>query len=144
MTLKQLIKLEDKAKEVWVISPSLHYDVENKDFTELVSVNLGQKTKYKYIIPATKSNDKQIALYQKKYHLMDEEVRQNFLLVAESDLGPFIMEIGIYDGSSKSVTACAAPAMEDNNDVIQFNKATSQLMAKNFKSIWKKYKRQNL
>ena len=48
MTLKQLIKLEDKANEVWVISPSLHYDVENKDFSELVSVNLGQKTKYKY------------------------------------------------------------------------------------------------
>lgn len=45
MTLKQLIKIEDKAKEVWVISPSLHYDVENKEFTELVSVNLGQKTK---------------------------------------------------------------------------------------------------
>ena len=144
MTIKQLIKLEDKAKEVWVISPSLHYDVENKDFSELVSVNLGQKTKYKYIIPATKSNQKQLALYIKKYHLTEDEVNQNFLLVAESDLGPFIMEIGIYDGSSKLVIACAAPALEDNNDVIQFNKKTSQLMAKNFKAIWKKYKRENI
>lgn len=32
MTLKQLIKLEDKAKEVWIVSPSLHYDNENNDF----------------------------------------------------------------------------------------------------------------
>ena len=38
MTIKQLIKLEDKAKEVWVVSPGLHYDTENKDFSELVSV----------------------------------------------------------------------------------------------------------
>ena len=47
MTLKQLIKLENKATEVWVISPTLHYDIENKDFSELVSVNLGESTKYK-------------------------------------------------------------------------------------------------
>ena len=42
MKLKDVIKLEDKAKEVWVISPGLHYDLENQNFTELVSVNLGQ------------------------------------------------------------------------------------------------------
>ena len=54
MTIKQLIKLEDKAREVWVVSPALHWDTENKDFSELVSVNLGQKTKYRYIVPATK------------------------------------------------------------------------------------------
>ncbi|MBK9689954.1 MAG: hypothetical protein IPO65_20375 [Saprospiraceae bacterium] len=34
--------------------PGLHYDLENKNFTELVSVNLGQKTKYRYIVPASK------------------------------------------------------------------------------------------
>ncbi|MFN8339419.1 MAG: hypothetical protein U0T36_10420 [Saprospiraceae bacterium] len=64
MTIKQLIKLEDKAKEVWVISPTLHYDVNNKDFSELVSVNLNQKTKYKYIVPATKDISKHIDLYK--------------------------------------------------------------------------------
>ena len=65
MTLKQLIKLEDKAKEVWVISPTLHYDTENKDFSELVSVNLGEKTKYRYIVPATKTVAKNLKLYKK-------------------------------------------------------------------------------
>jgi len=56
MTLKQLIKLENKAKEVWVISPTLHYDTENKDFSEIVSVNLGEKTKYRYIVPYRSCN----------------------------------------------------------------------------------------
>jgi len=143
MTLKQLIKLEDKAKEVWVISPSLHYDVENKDFSELVSVNLGQKTKYKYIVPANKNINKQIGLYKKKYHLTDAEIQQNFLLISESELIDFVMEIGIYDGSSKNCKACAAPALEDNNDVIMFNTKTSLQMAKSFKALWKKYKMQN-
>ncbi len=143
MTLKQLIKLEDKATEVWVISPALHYDVENKDFSELVSVNLGQKTKYKYIVPASKSINKQIDLYKKKYKLTEEEVQQNFLIVAESDLSPFIMEIGIYNGLGKTPVACAAPALEDHNEVIQFNKNSCKAIAKSFKEIWKKYKRVN-
>ncbi|MBK8628371.1 MAG: hypothetical protein IPN86_23300 [Saprospiraceae bacterium] len=141
MTLKQLIKLEDKAKEVWVISPSLHYDVENKDFSELVSVNLGQKTKYKYLVPGSKDIGKQIDLYKKKYQLSEEEVQQNFLILPEADFLPFMMEIGIYDGNSADCTACAAPGLDDGNDVIQFSSDTSKEMAKNFKAIWKKYKR---
>jgi hypothetical protein len=144
MTLKQLIKLEDKAKEVWVISPSLHYDVENKDFSELVSVNLGQKTKYKYIVPGSKDISKHIDLYKKIYKLTEEEVQQNFLILPESDFLPFMMEIGIYDGSSDDCTACAAPGLDDGNDVIQFSRESSKTMAKNFKAIWKKYKRTSI
>jgi hypothetical protein len=144
MTLKQLIKLEDKAKEVWVISPSLHYDVENKDFSELVSVNLGQKTKYKYIVPGSKDISKHIDLYKKIYKLTEEEVQQNFLILPESDFLPFMMEIGIYNGSSDDCTACAAPGLDDGNDVIQFSSESSKTMAKNFKAIWKKYKRTSI
>ena len=144
MTLKQLIKLEDKAKEVWVISPSLHYDVENKDFSELVSVNLGQKTKYKYIVPGTKDINKQIDIYKKMYHLSEDEVSQNFLILPESEFNPFILEIGIYNGTSKDCTACAGSALEDGDDIIQFNNKTAQDMSKSFRSLWKKYKRVNL
>lgn len=144
MTLKQLIKIEDKAKEVWVISPSLHYDVDNKDFSELVSVNLKQKTKYRYIVPAVKDIHKHIDTYKSKYKLTDEEVQANFLILPDSDFIPFVMEIGIYNGTSKSCIACAAPAMEDNNDVIQFNSKTSLTMAKQFVAIWKKYKFEKL
>lgn len=143
MTLKQLIKLEDKAKEVWVVSPSLHYDVENKEFTELVSVNRGQKTKYKYIVPATKSIHKNIDAYKKMYNLSEAEVASTFLLLLESDFIPFTMEIGIYNGSSDDCVACAGPALEEGNEVIQFNAETSKEMAKNFKAIWKKYLRTN-
>ncbi len=142
MTLKQLIKLEDKAKEVWVISPSLHYDVENSQFTELVSVNLGQKTKYKYIVPASKLVEKNLKLYKKIYNLSDQELKDNFLLLPEGEFNPFIMEIAIYNASTDCI-ACAAPALEDSNDVIRFNADTSKGMAKSFKTLWKRYKRVN-
>lgn len=143
MTLKQLIKLEDKAKEVWVISPSLHYDVENSDFSELVSVNRNEKTKYRYIVPATKQVEKNIKRYKKIYGLSNEEVDRNFLLLPSNDFMPFVQEIAIYDASTNCI-ACAAPALEDNHDVIKFNENSSKDMAKAFKSIWKKYKRSNL
>jgi endonuclease III len=140
MTIKQLIKLEDKAKEVWVVSPNLHYDVSNADFSELVSVNLGQKTKYKYIVPATKEIIKNIDIYKNKYNMSEAEIQNNFLLLPESELNPFVMEIGIYDASTDCV-ACAAPSLEEGQEVIKFTAATAKEMAKSFKALWKKYKR---
>ena len=142
MTLKQLIKLEDKAKEVWVISPTLHYDTENKDFSELVSVNLGEKTKYRYIVPATKMVEKNLKLYKKMYNITEAEIANNFLILPDSEFIPFMEETAIYNASGDCV-ACAAPATEDSNDVIKFNAETSKTMAKAYKAIWKKYKRIN-
>ena len=143
MTLKQLIKLEDKAKEVWVVSPSLHYDVENKDFNELVSVNLGQKTKYRYIVPATATVKKNMGIYKKMYNLTEDEMFNNFLLLPPSEFNPFITEVAIYNGHTKSPIAVTAPAREDSKDVIKFNKASTLQMVKQFKSVWKKYMRKN-
>lgn len=140
MTIKQLIKLENNAQEVWVVSPSLHYDVENADFSELVSVNLGEKTKYRYIVPASKTVDKNLSLYQKKYKLTDEEITTNFLLLPESEFNPFITEIAIYDASTSCI-ACSAAGNEDGKDIMEFSPAASKSMAKSFKEIWKKYKR---
>lgn len=143
MTLKQLIKLEDKAKEVWVVSPSLHYDVENKDFNELVSVNLGQKTKYRYIVPATSTVKKNMNIYKKMYNLTEDEMFNNFLLLPASEFNPFITEVAIYNGNSKSPVAVTAPAREDSKDVIKFNKKSTADMVKQFKSVWKRYMRKN-
>lgn len=142
MTLKQLIKLEDKAKEVWVISPTLHYDTENEDFSELVSVNLGEKTKYRYIVPASRTVLKNLKVYKKMYGVSDDEIKSNFLILPESEFNPFIQEAAIYDASTNCV-ACAAPALEDSNDVIRFNEETSKQMSKDFRSLWKKYKMVN-
>jgi hypothetical protein len=142
MTLKQLIKLEDKAKEVWVISPTLHYDTENKDFSELVSVNLGEKTKYSDIVPATKTVAKNLKLYKKMYKVTEAEIATNFLILPDSEFIPFMEETAIYNASTKCV-ACAAPATEDSNDVIRFNAETSKTMAKAFRATWKKFKRTN-
>ncbi len=142
MTIKQLIKLEDKAKEVWVISPTLHFDTENKDFSELVSVNLGEKTKYRYIVPVSKTIEKNLKIYQKKYGLTKQEVMKYFCFLPETEFLAFITECAIYNPSTDCI-ACAAPATEDDNLVIKYNSKTSKAMAKQFKVIWKKYKRVN-
>lgn len=143
MTLKQLIKLENKANEVWVISPTLHYDIENKEFSELVSVNLGDKTKYRYIVPATPQVEKNLNLFKKLYNVSDQDIVNTFLILPASEFNPFITEVAIYDASTTCV-ACAAPATDDSNEVITFNSSTAKSMAKSFKELWKKYKRVNL
>ena len=139
MTLKQLIKLEDKANEVWVISPTLHYDTENKDFSELVSVNLGQKTKYRYLVPATTTVLNHIKEYKKMYKLTDAEIQRNFCILPETEFNPFLQEAAIYNASSDCV-ACAGSASDDTNDVIKFDQTTAKRMARAFRAIWKKYK----
>jgi len=139
MTLKQLIKLENKSKEIWVVSPTLHYDTENKDFSEIVSVNLGEKTKYRYIVPATKTVLKNIKLYKKRYKLTSADVKANFLVLPPSEFNPFLEETAIYDASGACI-ACAAPATEEGNDVIRFSAKSSKAMAAAFKALWKKYK----
>lgn len=140
MTIKQLIKLENKAKEVWVISPSLHYDVEDKAFSELVSVNLGESTKYKYIVPATPQVEKNLQLFKKRYNITEREISVNFLLLPPSEFNPFLMEIAIYDATTTCV-ACAAPAVDGSDEVIVFKEAAAKELAKNFVALWKKYKR---
>lgn len=142
MTLKQLIKLENRAKEVWVISPTLHYDTEVKDFSEIVSVNLGEKTKYRYIVPNTALVQRHLTMYKKMYKATEEDIKNNFLILPASEFNPFITETAIYN-ASKECIACCAPAMENNKDVIRFSPKTAKNMAKAFKSLWKKYKRSN-
>lgn len=140
MTLKQLIKLENEAREVWVISPTLHYDTENKDFSELVSVNLGQQTKYKYIVPATAQIEKNLQRYKKIYNVTEKEIAANFLILPASEFNPFITEIAIYNASTDCI-ACAAPAIDDSNEVIRFKDETARAMARSFVALWKKYMR---
>jgi len=140
MTLKQLIKLENNAKEVWIISPTLHYDTENKDFSELVSVNLGQNTKYKYIVPATPLIEKNLKRYKTLYHVTEQDIAKNFLLLPGSEFTPFMTEIAIYNASTDCI-ACSAPAMDDTNEVIQYKAETAKAMAKAFVDLWKRYMR---
>jgi hypothetical protein len=140
MTLENLIKIEDHAREVWVVSPDLYFDIENQEFSEIVSVNLEQKTKYKYIVPATDDVLHRIELYRIKYKLTEHEVQANFLLLPVSELNPFILETGIYNGSSQECRAYAAPVSSGITDVIAFSEEASLRMAGHFAHLWRKYK----
>lgn len=142
MTIKELIKIENAAEEVWVISPTLHYDIDNKDFTELVSVNLKENTKYRYLIPATSKVLKNIKHYKEKYGVDTSFIRNNFLMLEESEFNAFIMETAIYNASG-DCRAFSAPPMEGSQEVIEYNKENAAELAKAFKKIWKKYMRKN-
>ena len=144
MTLENLIKIEDDAQEVWVVSPDLHFDIENQDFSEIVSVNLEQKTKYKYIVPATEDVLNRMEMYRIKYTLTEDEVRTNFLLLPVSELNPFSLETGIYNGSSDKCRAYAAPVASGVTDVIAFSEEASLRMARHFTSLWRKYKQSEI
>lgn len=143
MTLKQLIRLENKSTEIWVITPTLHYDIKNKDFSEMVSVNLGDKKKYRYIVPATPEIERNIRQYKKLYGATELDIQNNFLFLPETELSPFIMECAIYDASTICV-ACAAPPTDDSNEVIWLSAEKAKAMAKAFRELWKKYKRVSL
>ena len=140
MTLKELIELGDKATEVWVISPSLHYDTEHKDFSEIVSVNLGEKTKYRYIVPGTPEIEEHIELYKKKYSVSEMEIQQNFLILPATEFLPFITECAIYNAKTDCI-ACAAPAVENLSEVLRYTAESAKTMADHFAYLWRKYKR---
>ncbi|MFN8339420.1 MAG: hypothetical protein U0T36_10425 [Saprospiraceae bacterium] len=63
--------------------------------------------------------------------MTEEEVQQNFLILAEADFLPFMMEIGIYNGNGEDCVACAV-TLEDGTDVIQFSEKSGKDMAKSF------------
>jgi hypothetical protein len=144
MTLKEITKIEDKAKEVWVISPSLHFDVENKIFSEIVSVNLGQKTKYRYIVPASKTIKTNIEKYKKAYNVTEADITKMFCFIQDSDFTVFLNELAIYNGTSSEPISVSTPPLEDSKEAIRYSIESTKAHVKAFKEIWKKYKRENL
>ncbi len=144
MKIKEVIKIEDKATEVWVVTPTLHYDIEDKSFSEIVSVNLGQKTKYRYIVPATKLIKTNMDKYKKAYNVSEAELAAMFCIVQDTDFLPFLNELAIYNGNSSEPISVSTPPTDNNDEVIKYSAEASKANAKAFKEIWKKYKRTSL
>ena len=86
---------------------------------------------------------KNLEVYKKKYAIKDREIMDNFLILPENEFIPFVLEIAIYDANTNCI-ACAAPALEGENEVIRFTNDAAQQMAKDFREIWKKFKREKL
>jgi len=145
MRLKQVHKLEKAAKEVWIVSPELHYDTENDEFKNIVTHNLHNDTKYRYIVPNTKSVIKHLNMYQKDHTIPKDLTREMFLLLPPSEFNPFLNEIAIYNPNGKKPVACLSVwrDCDENDEVISFDKKMTMELAKRFKTLWKKYKREN-
>lgn len=79
-----------------------------------MSVNLEQKTKYKYIVPATEDVLQSIEKYKNKRHLSDDEVRAHFLILTVSEFNPFILDTVTYNGLTDHRQAFAAPVSSEN------------------------------
>jgi len=145
MKLSKVHSLEKKAKEIWIVSPDLHYDTENDVFMNIVKHNLHAGKKYRYIVPATPSVNRHINQYQKDQTIPKDETDEMFLILPVSEFNPFLNEIAIYNPNSKSPQACLSVWKDADRDdeVIKIDKEMTNLLIKKFKSIWKKYKRRN-
>ncbi|MBT8231546.1 MAG: hypothetical protein HKO66_15095 [Saprospiraceae bacterium] len=145
MKLKSLYKLEKKAKEVWIVSPDLYYDTENDEFKNIVTHNLHNNTKYRYIVPNTRSVIKHLNKYQKDQTIPKDLTKEMFLLLPPSEFNPFLNELAIYDPNGSKPVACLAVWRDCNesDEVLSFDKDMTLELVKRFKTLWKKYKREN-
>lgn len=145
MKLKAVYKLEKNAEEVWIVSPDLHYDTENDEFKNIVKHNLHNNTKYRYIVPTTSSVIKHLNAYQKDQTIPKDLSREMFLLLPPSEFNPFLNELAIYNPKSEKPVACLAVWKDCDaaDEVISFDTEMAKELVKKFKSLWKKYKREN-
>ncbi|MDB4438983.1 hypothetical protein N9176_01910 [bacterium] len=145
MKLKALYKLEKKAKEVWIVSPDLYYDTESDEFKNIVTHNLHNNTKYRYIVPNTTSVIKHLNKYQKDQTIPKDLSKEMFLLLPPSEFNPFMNELAIYDPNGDSPVACLAVWRDCNesDEVLSFDLDMTKELIKRFRTLWKKYKREN-
>lgn len=145
MKLKTVYKLEEKAKEVWVVSPDLHYDTENDTFKTIVEHNLHEKTKYRYIVPNTPSVLKHLRNYKKDNTIPKDMAQEMFLLLPASEFNVFLNELAIYDPNGDSPKACLAVWRDCNesDEVISFDDEMTRELIKRFKTLWRRYKLEN-
>jgi len=145
MKLKTVYKLEKGANEVWIVSPDLHYDTENDEFRNIVKHNLHNNTKYRYIVPNTSSVIKHLNKYQKDQTIPKDMTKEMFLLLPPSEFNPFLNELAIYDPNGDKPVACLSvwKDCDSNDEVISFDKEMTAELIKKFKTLWKKYKREN-
>ncbi len=144
MKLKTVYKLEKKAKEVWIVSPDLHYDTENDAFKNIVVHNLHDRTKYRYIVPNTNSVNKHLNKYQKDLTIPKDLAKEMFLLLPPSEFIPFMSELAIYDPNSKTPVACMAvwKNCDESDEIIRFDVSMTRELVNKFRKLWIKYKRE--
>jgi len=116
MKISKVLKLEKAAKEVWIVSPDLHYDTENDTFKNIVKHNLHNKTKYRYIVPATTSVNKHINMYQKDNTIPKDIANEMFLILPPAEFNPFLNELAIYDPNGKNPVACLSVWKDADSD----------------------------
>ncbi len=146
MKLNEVHQIEKASDEVWVVSPNLHFDVNDKQWQKLVKSNLAENTSYKYIVPNNEEVRANVEKYKKKYKLNEAKIAEMFLFLPSSEWSPFLNECAIYNPKKRKPVACAAPHGDCSSDeeVIRFNDAHSKEQVTNFKNVWKRYKRQTL
>ncbi len=145
MTFREIHDLERKSKEIWVVSPNLHFDVNDRSFQKVLKQNHVEKTKYRYIVPNSVEVRANLEKYKKKYKKSEKDINEMFLLLPESEFSPFLNECAIYGPRNKGKIACAAPCINssENDDAIKFDKAIAAEQTGHFRGIWKRYKRQD-
>ena len=145
MDIKGINKIESEAKEVWIVSPYLYYDVNDPEYQTVVHKNLDQNIKYRYIVPNNDNIRDNIETFKTRFGKSEADINEMFLLLPESEFGPFMNEMAIYNPNTKKCLCGMAPKKDchHSQEILTFDEENSSRYAEHFKNLWKKYKRSN-
>lgn len=144
--MKQVLINEAKAETVWVVSPMLHYDVNDPVFKEIIKENLGKGVKYNYIVPNNDDIKFNIKEFQSIYKLTDNEIEKTFLLLQDSLFNNFIHEIVIYNGIKEDYFSYlySRNNAQEKDDILIFTHDMTLENIANFKKLWKQHSKYEL
>jgi len=146
MKIKDVCKLEKKSNEIWVVSPDLYYDCKDTAFRQIVKANISGNTKYRYIVPNTEEVQNNLERFCKYNKIDEEKLDEMFLLLPESEFGPFMNELAIYNPrSAKERISCLSPKKNtaQGDEVVTFENRQCKHNVDQFRNLWKRYKRSN-
>jgi hypothetical protein len=92
---KELIKIEENSKEIWIITPDFYFDLQNEEIRNCVKENLKNNKKYVYFFPFSTENKKKLILMKKYYNQYLKNIK--FVKLDKKFCEIFLNEIAIYN-----------------------------------------------
>lgn len=141
-TLATVLERESEARNVWIVSPRLFYDIHDPEFRKVISANKARNVRYRYIVPGSPEVLRNLRAYREIYKETPRQQESEFLTLPQSEFTTFLTELAIYDPDEPTMYAFAIPPSSRNiqEDVIIFNRELSQQYAKKFSDIWLEHK----
>lgn len=140
--IKEVLKREVTAKVIWIVIKRLNYDINHPQYIEVVRKNYKKGGKYRYIVSKDEYTESDLESYKNLYKLSDNQIKENFLVLQNSDMIKFLRHVTIYDPHTTRTVSYFYPHSESGDEqwYITFNNSKSMEYVSLFKSVWLKNK----